>query len=114
MSEPSPNGDNGRDAGGKFVRGNAGGPGNPFSKKSAEVRAALYAAVDPEQMRRIWSKYFDECERNGLNQVAVYFLKDVLDRLIGISDKEQSLILMQEICERLGIEFDASGKVVRG
>ena len=34
----APAGDNGRDARGRFAPGNAGGPGNPFARRVAELR----------------------------------------------------------------------------
>src|SRR5690606_34340607 len=43
---PSPNGSNGRDAGGWFAKGNAGGPGNLRNRTAARLRAALLEAVD--------------------------------------------------------------------
>ena len=45
MSAPSPNGDNGRDAGGRFTQGNAGGPGNPLARRVARLRAELLRAI---------------------------------------------------------------------
>jgi hypothetical protein len=43
----------GRDSGGRFVRGNKGGPGNPFGRKVAALRTALLSAVSPEDMLRL-------------------------------------------------------------
>jgi hypothetical protein len=42
---PLPNGDFGRDGRGRFAKGNAGGPGNPFARQVAAFRRALCAAV---------------------------------------------------------------------
>jgi hypothetical protein len=59
---PSPNGDNGaapggaeappagRDANGRFTKGNRGGPGNPHSRHVAKLRSALVNAVTEEDM----------------------------------------------------------------
>jgi hypothetical protein len=47
---PTANGANGRDAGGRFAKGNAGGPGNPFARQVAGLRRALLAAVTEEDM----------------------------------------------------------------
>lgn len=53
MTEPSPNGDNGRDSGGRFAAGNAGGPGNPFARQVAAWRSAVMEAVTAEDMRAV-------------------------------------------------------------
>jgi hypothetical protein len=54
---PSLNGTNcdakGRDQRGRFARGNGGGPGNPFGRQVAAFRAALIAAVTPEDIQRV-------------------------------------------------------------
>jgi len=43
----------GRDAQGRFVKGNGGGPGNPFARKVAQLRAALVNFVTQEEMKQI-------------------------------------------------------------
>jgi len=53
MNEPSPNGDNGRDASGRFAPGNRGGPGNPFARRVGELRKAMLEAVGEDGVRRI-------------------------------------------------------------
>jgi hypothetical protein len=40
----------GRDAAGRFTRGNAGGPGNPFARQVANLRKALLEAVSAEDI----------------------------------------------------------------
>ena len=53
-ASPPPNGSNGRarghGTGGRFTKGNPGGPGNPMGKQVAALRAAMLAAVTPEDM----------------------------------------------------------------
>ena len=44
---------NGRDAKGRFVKGNRGGPGNPFARQVAGFRKALIGAVSKEDMRTL-------------------------------------------------------------
>jgi hypothetical protein len=41
------------DARGRFVRGNAGGPGNPFGRRVAELRKIIVDALDDAEMRAI-------------------------------------------------------------
>jgi hypothetical protein len=47
---PTANGTNGRDGRGRFAKGNAGGPGNPFARRVAGLRRALLEAVTEEDM----------------------------------------------------------------
>jgi hypothetical protein len=44
---------NPRDEFGRFVKGNPGGPGNPFARRTAALRQAMAAAVTAEDMYRI-------------------------------------------------------------
>jgi hypothetical protein len=50
---PSANGANGRDPGGRFAKGNAGGPGNPFARRTAQMRRVLCDAVSEEDLAAI-------------------------------------------------------------
>jgi hypothetical protein len=43
----------GRDAKGRFAKGNPGGPGNPFARHVAKLRSALVQCVSEEDMRQI-------------------------------------------------------------
>ncbi len=60
MSTPSPYGSNGRDAAGRFAKGNGGGPGNPHGRQVAELRRTVLGAVTPDEVaelvRVIWDK----------------------------------------------------------
>jgi hypothetical protein len=47
---PSANGANGRDQRGRFTKGNPGGPGNPFARRTAQLRRALSMAVSEEDI----------------------------------------------------------------
>src|SRR5690348_3509828 len=42
-----------RDARGRFVKGNRGGPGNPFNRRTAAARQAFCAAVSDEDLAAI-------------------------------------------------------------
>jgi hypothetical protein len=50
---PSANQANGRDAQGRFAKGNAGGPGNPFARRMARMRSVLCAAVSEEDIEAV-------------------------------------------------------------
>jgi hypothetical protein len=45
--------ESGRGSDGKFVKGNKGGPGNPFARKLAAMRRAFFAAVTKEDLAAI-------------------------------------------------------------
>jgi hypothetical protein len=51
-AKPRPAGD-GRDSHGRFAEGNGGGPGNPFARQVAGLRAALLAAVTEQDMAEV-------------------------------------------------------------
>ena len=50
---PKPNGPIGRGTGGRFTKGNPGGPGNPYAARVGRLRSALLKAVKPSDMREI-------------------------------------------------------------
>ena len=45
MSKRSSNGTSGRNSNGQFAKGNPGGPGNPYARRVARLRATLLDAV---------------------------------------------------------------------
>jgi hypothetical protein len=51
---PSANGENaGRDLQGRFVKGNPGGPGNPYARRVAALRSALLETVTEAEIREL-------------------------------------------------------------
>jgi hypothetical protein len=75
---PSPNGDNGRATGGRFAKGNAGGPGNPYGAKVAALRAALMDAVTPDTMARIAAALVKQAEAGDIAAA-----RELLQRCLG-------------------------------
>jgi hypothetical protein len=67
--QPSPNRSNGRDAKGRFTRGNAGGPGNPHAAHVARLRSMLLQKVDADALGRILDALVSAAE-NGDVQAA--------------------------------------------
>jgi hypothetical protein len=55
-SAPMTNGANGRDRRGRFAKGNAGGPGNPFTRRAAGFRKALCEMVTEDDIRALGSQ----------------------------------------------------------
>ena len=78
---PSPNGDNGRDNRGRFTPGNKGGTGNPYAKKAAQIRKALYEAVSADDIRGIVDAIKDKAAAGDLRAAEI-----ILDRLLGKAD----------------------------
>jgi hypothetical protein len=62
--EPSPsaNGANGRDQRGRFAKGNAGGPGNPFARRTAQMRRALTMAVSEEDIAAVAAQMLEQAK----------------------------------------------------
>jgi len=53
MIEQSANGTNGRNSNGQFAKGNPGGPGNPYARHVARLRASLIEAVGDDGLKDI-------------------------------------------------------------
>jgi len=53
MSKPKTNGTNGRKSNGQFAKGNPGGPGNPYARRTARLRATLLDAVGEDGLSEI-------------------------------------------------------------
>jgi hypothetical protein len=68
---------NGR-VGGRFAPGNPGGPGNPHAKQVNQLRAALYAAVTPDDIRQIATVLLTRAKDGDVRAI-----KELFDRLIG-------------------------------
>jgi hypothetical protein len=78
MLMPSENGDNGRDACGRFMAGNPGGPGNPWARKTATLRKTLLEAVGEDDIRAV-VKVLLEAARQG----EPWAVRELLDRAVG-------------------------------
>ncbi len=75
---PSVNGLNGRDEHGRFAKGNAGGPGNPFARQVGRLRQVLLNAATPERMERIAGKMMELAEAGDVQAA-----KLVLSYVVG-------------------------------
>jgi len=76
--KPSTNGVNGRDESGRFTPGNTGGPGNPFAKRVARLRAELLRSVTLKDVREIVRTLVLQAKLGDLPAI-----KELLDRLLG-------------------------------
>jgi hypothetical protein len=73
---PSSNGANG--SGGRFAKGNSGGPGNPYAKRVAELRAALFEAVTPDDLKAVVASLLAQAKRGEVASI-----RELLQRVLG-------------------------------
>jgi hypothetical protein len=82
MDSPSTNGSKRqRGPGGRFAKGNPGGPGNPYAGKVAKLREAGWAAVKPAEVKAIYRKLLDLALAGDTAAARL-----LLDRLQGPAD----------------------------
>jgi len=65
--------DSHRDAQGRFIGGNPGGPGNPFARQVAEMRKALLSCVTYEEMRIIGGQLVVKAKMGDLAAIKLLF-----------------------------------------
>mgnify|MGYP003294739890 CR=1 FL=1 len=63
---------------GRFTAGNKAAKGNPYVKKAAEFRKALYTAVTAQDIKRIVDKLKAQAMAGDLKAISL-----LLDRLLG-------------------------------
>jgi hypothetical protein len=106
MTEPSTNGDNGKDSTGKFTAGNKYGRGNPHAKRVSQLRTALLKAVKPTEIKTVIQQLVDQAKTGDLDAI-----KELLDRCIG-KPVETDLIERLERLEQLEEERKDKGDVL--
>ena len=77
-ASPSTNGSNGRGSGGRFAKGNAGGPGNPHARKVAQLRSTLLRAISSGDLRAVVKKLLDQAKAGDVQAA-----KLVIERCLG-------------------------------
>ncbi len=70
-------GDNGRDVRGRFVKGNAGGPGNPFNRRLAAMRAAMSKCVTKEDIRDLTGVLLAKARDGDLMALKLVFMYSI-------------------------------------
>ncbi|MDY0171165.1 MAG: hypothetical protein RBS80_31790 [Thermoguttaceae bacterium] len=88
----------GRDASGRFVAGNSGGPGNPHAKKVAKLRGALLSAVSQSDMRQIIRRLVQDAK--GGDAAAARL---ILDRCLGPAEAVDVAVRLLELEVKLGV-----------
>jgi hypothetical protein len=73
QGEQAPATDNGRDARGRFTAGNAGGPGNPFARRVAELRKVLLETVTDDELRIVAGQLMVKAKFGDLAAIKLLF-----------------------------------------
>ena len=76
-STPSTKGPDGRGPDGRFVKGYAGGPGNPMAAKVAKLRSAALHAVTQNDMKRIIRKLVKMAQAGDVAAAREVFLRSI-------------------------------------
>ncbi len=95
-----PNGANGRDANGRFAKGNPGGPGPAFPRRVAELRAAILDAVTPADVVDV-IRALVKAAKGGDVAAAKVFLDRILGTPLAVDVLERIERLEEELtsCE---------------
>ena len=72
-AEPQAADNKGRDARGRFTKGNAGGPGNPFARRTAELRKMLLDTVTDADMRQASRKLIELATAGDVAAIRLLF-----------------------------------------
>lgn len=86
----------GRDAGGRFTKGNKAAKGNPYTRKAAQFRKILYESVTEEQFRAICNKMVYDAYNGTSRDRELFFT-----RLLGTPGTGIDLLERMEKLETL-------------
>jgi len=83
-----------RDKNGRFVKGNSGGPGNPFAARIGRLRSVLIDAVTEEDMRETIRAVVEAARGGDLAAAKLLFDRvlgppveaDLIERIEGIEE----------------------------
>lgn len=79
---------NGRDYDGRFLAGNAGGPGSPYPRLAQQIKLALYQQVTDEDIAAVMRELVRKATEDP-GPVGVAAAKVLLDYLLGPPGKQQ-------------------------
>lgn len=77
-STPTNHDNKGRDNKGRFTAGNKAAQGNPYSRKAAAYRQALYSCVTAKDIKDVINELKEQAKAGNLKAIALF-----LDRLLG-------------------------------
>jgi hypothetical protein len=109
IAEPSTNGTNGRDAGGRFAAGNREGKGNPHARAVARLRAAMLDAVTDDDVSAIVKALVAKAKAGDLRAA-----QEVLDRCLGRVQHELPLNTLDVYAWQAGDEPTALASILAG
>jgi hypothetical protein len=73
-----------RNARGRFVKGNCGGPGNPNARRVGQWKRALTMAITPADIRAVVKKMIERALKGDVSAA-----KLILDRALGVQKAVQ-------------------------
>jgi len=105
--EPTTRGDKGeRGEVGRFLPGNAGGPGKPYARKAEALRGSLINAVTREDIEAIMHSQVEKAKQG--DTVAAKF---VVERVLGRPQKiDLSLVAIKARIEEMRAESDEASQ----
>ena len=86
----------GRNSKGQFAKGNKAARGNPYAKKSADMRKAMYSAITPNDIRQIVNNLKAQALAGDLRAIGLLF-----DRIFGTPQVGLDLLERLEHLENL-------------
>ena len=109
---------NGRNSKGQFAKGNKAARGNPYAKKSADMRKAMYSAVTTDDIRQIVINLKAQALAGDIRAIGILFDRlfgtpqaglDLLERLEHLENciDQMEKAAQNEAERRKGIGFDA-------
>lgn len=90
----------GRTAGGRFAKGNPGGPGNPNARQTAQLRALIAECATPDELRAILTRLLSMARAGDMAAI-----REVLDR-VGGKPSQTELIERVERLEHALLQGD--------
>ena len=103
QSTPSTNGSNGRDSQGRFLPGNAGGPGNPHAAAVGKWRSALARAVTPEDLEEAIRAMVDLAKAGES-----WAVRELLNRCLGRPAQTVALEGGDQIWRKMVADLEAA------
>jgi hypothetical protein len=104
--------------GGRFAKGNAGGPGNPFARKTAALRAYLIEHVTERDLQDILDILLLNAKGGHLPSIKLLFAyvlgkpkpvvePDLLDlqEMLMLQQAAQAPEALEELCDQLPLDF---------
>src|SRR5678815_783739 len=102
---PSPTGSNGRGSNGKFAPGNQHAKGNPFAKRVARLRSALFKAVTPADLNDVVASLLKQAKAGDVASI-----KELLQRLLGPPEAVDLVERLDALEEKIGQLHENKGQ----